>query len=910
MFILKKKIDDLPDFYPGVERVDPSLKNKGYVSVAGYVLRDNLDLIPQQGLQEEVLISECNLIFMAGSATMGKGSDYNSLIAAPTGWVKMGDLQIGTNICDTESGIQQVEDIFELGEVDLFLVKMADGSSCRCTKEHLWKYRVTKPHYKTLWEVNTLETLLSIMENKPLNNHVYIPLPKPVYFVQENDLPIDPYVLGALIGDGCFSNKTSNPHIHCPDSHILSKIEEKGYSIKTYVKCTHKVGDKKLRIQLEELGLWGKLSHQKFIPKTYKYSTIENRIEFLRGLMDTDGNVEKFHALRYSTSSEELAKDVQELVWSLGGICSINIKNPHYTYKGERREGKISYCLNINISNSDNYVTLPKKKARCKSKYRRGYSELGREIKSIEYIGKEKSRCIRVSNKNRLYITDNYIVTHNTFAGFLKALQGLGKPNYTARLISRRLQDSKKGGSIIRDAKLIYDGFAGCEFTAGEYPTASWEKWNSAIQLIHANFNTENPSEWEDYKDYCKKNQSSYIYWDELTEMRDFKAFSYMFSRNRDSSGNKPCTVASFNPEHDHWSTDFLRQAGYIGDDWYAIPEKYGTIKYFVIQGDTIKDIVFGDSPEEVVRKAGIVVTKEEKAFGMTAQNMVKSFTFLSGTAMSNKILVNATEGGSVANLYNVGETERKKIKDGYFGYSEKNELTVSRKMIEMLWENPIDISDDTYGTLDVSSGNVKADNCMLWIWKGMTAIALERYEGDLKELVPWVQDKLAQYRIPTRNLAFDAVSIGYYLQSFIDGMPVIGNSRPVAEYDSHGNQIHLGSHFNLRTQLMSKTRTLLEIGAYSCTIEKDKLYPDGKNKTMKCLIDIMLEQINLFSLMKKGGKNYYKSKDEYIAKFKSSPDIMDAFILRAIFELDMRPRKETEKEYEENDYADLYMEN
>ena len=508
-----------------------------------------------------------------------------------------------------------------------------------------------------------------------------------------------------------------------------------------------------------------------------------------------------------------------------------------------------------------------------------------------------------------------------TFAGFMKALQGLGRINYTGRLISKRLQDSKKGGSIIRDAKQVFDGFSGCEFTSGEYPTAAWPQWNSTIQLTHANFNTDNPSEWEEYKDFAKKSQSAYQYWDELTEIKDFRVFSYMFSRNRDGSGMKPCTVASFNPEHEHWTTDFLRQAGYLGDDWYAIPEKYNTIKYFAIQGDSIKDIIFGDTKEEVAIKANIQPTKEESDYGMTAEDIVKSFTFLSGSAMSNKILVNATSGGSISNLYNVGETERKKLKEGYFGPNGKSELTVTTKMISNLWENPVDTSKELFATMDVASGGghileqtngkeVKHDNCTMWIWRGLTAIDLEVFDGTLKELVPWISATLAKWGIPIRNFAFDAVAIGYYLSSFTDGIPIVGNSRPIPEYDAAGNQVQLGSYFNLRTQLMAKTATLIATGQMSIAIDKHKLLPHGKNKTPKTLFDIMQDEKNVFIIDKKNNKDYYKSKTEYMDRFKSSPDYFDPVTYRARFELDARPRKEEEAVYTAFDYAGLYGNN
>ena len=714
-----------PEIYPIPERKEPTLEDKGYVRVNDELLRDNVDLIPQPGLQEAVLTCECNLIFMAGSATMGKALSTNELVLAKDEWKQIGSLLIGDKIMDVKGKEQTIIGVYPQGELQIYELNTYDGGSCRISADHLW--------------------------------YVY------------------------------FKNSATKGH------------------------------------------------------------------------------------------------------WAIMTTTDIAIY--------------LEFDKSVEIS-LPTYISYKSKKRRIKS------------IIKTDTI--EECVCIKVSSPERLFITKDYIVTHNTFSGFMKALQGLGKPNFTARLISRRLQDSKKGGSIIRDAKLIYDGFAGCEFTAGEYPTASWDIWNSAIQLIHANFNTENPGEWEDYKDYCKKNQSSYIYWDELTEIRDFKAFSYMFSRNRDNSGYGPCTVASFNPEYEHWSTDWLKAAGYIGDDWYAIPEKYGKITYFVIQGDSIRDVVFGETREEVVRKAGIEVTAEEKSYGMTPERMVKSFTYLSGTAMSNKILVNATGGGSVSNLYNVGLTERKKIKDGYFGPSDKSELTVSRTMIENLWSNPQDPSDQMYATLDVSSGKGtiddqtkevrKVDRCALWIWKGLTAINLEMFDGNLMELVPWIEQKLLLYKVPKKNFAFDAVAIGYYLISFTEGIPIIGNSRPITEYDQAGNIVQLGSYFNLRTQLMSKMKALLETSQVSCIIDKHKLYPTGRRGQEKELIDIMLEESNIFVLERKNRKDYYRSKDEYISRYKSSPDVFDPFFYRAVFELDARPRKEAEVELVETDYAALYQ--
>jgi len=901
MFVIKDKDIPLPTPYPRVYRKLPTVKESGWTRFDNFTIRKDIDLCPQPGLQEKVVASECNLIFLAGEATMGKGADYKSLISTPNGWVTMGSLVVGSEISDTESGIQTVEQIYELGETDLFLVKMHDGSSCRCTREHLWKYKITKQHHKAKWTVGTLEELIEVMEEKEDSQHVYIPLPDPVFYEQKEKLPIHPYVLGAMLGDGCMSNTLSSAYIHCPDIEILDRFRELGYPTKRYCKCGHKIQDSNFVSNLKKLNLWGCLAATKFIPGMYKFASIENRTELLRGLMDTDGNVEKFHVLRYSTISLSLAKDIQELVWSLGGNCTINKKLPHYTYKGERLQGVLSYYLNINLKNADNYVTLPKKKERCVSQYRRGQTELSREIIGIEHIGKEKCRCIRVSNPNRLYITDNYIVTHNTFSGYLKALNGIDKPNYTAKLISKRLQDSKKGGSLLRDFKVVFDGFAGCEVSGADYPTAAFPQWNSSIQMMHMNYNTKNESEWKEFQDYAKKNQCSYAYWDEVTEIEEFRTFAYFFSRNRDASGVRPTTVCSFNALHEHWTTSFLKQGGYIGPDWYLIPETLGKIRYFYVKGDTVEAVEFADTRDELVRRCKLQPTPEEEAIGITAHDLVKSFTVFSGYGADNRILVHQTGGGSIANLYNVGETERLKIKHAYFGPIEKEDVRISQQSIADIFVIPADRSTDRYASMDVAAGG---DVCVMMIWEGHTLIAIEtsdRREPD--EIEMWAAAMLTKYKVPVENFSFDASGSGFFMRRFKQGVPIISNTRPIIEYDEAGNKSVMEAYYTHRSQLLGKLEAALVKGEISCRIDKFMRFPHGPKRIQTTLLDILVEERNVFRRIDRNGKIYYRNKDEFKTSYKLSPDYIDAMAYRMVFDLDARPRKQKARVYGASDY-------
>lgn len=541
---------------------------------------------------------------------------------------------------------------------------------------------------------------------------------------------------------------------------------------------------------------------------------------------------------------------------------------------------------------------------------KRGYDEVDgyRLRKGIDYIpqvGLQENVCSCDCN---LIFMCGQATSGKTFSMYLKALNGMDVRNFTARLISVRALDSKKGSSIFRDGVAVCGNFAGCEYNSSDVPTFAWPKYNSNLQLIHSSFNYGNPKEKEEFEDYAKKQQASLIMIDEATEMKHFGMLTYWFSRNRDDSGIPPQMILSFNPSHEHWTTQMLKDAGYLGEDWFLIPERIGRIRYFYNYGDTPESIIWGDSREEVARLANLTVKTEDAEAGMTALDYVKSFTVFTGTASGNRELVNATGGQSVANLHAVGKTQRSIIGDAYFGPVEQEELAVSRQMIHNIWTNPQNDDENMYATLDVSGGGTESDNCPMVIWKGLTIVAIKFFRGDPKGLVDWIDSILSEYNIPMQNFAFDATGIGYYLRGYSGGMPVTPNRRTVQEIDEYGNPVTIEQYFNLRSQLLGKTKVMLEKGEISCVVEKDRMIPYGKKGMTRKFIDVLFDEMNVFITTTRNRKIYYRHKDEYKAKFKNSPDIMDAISYRAMFEFDARPKKAPSPVIEEDAYEGLYQ--
>lgn len=492
-----------------------------------------------------------------------------------------------------------------------------------------------------------------------------------------------------------------------------------------------------------------------------------------------------------------------------------------------------------------------------------------------------------------------------SFTGILLWGYRADKKGASGAMISTRLQDSKKGSSIFRDNELVWGQYAGCQYNTSDYPTFAWPIWFSAWRLIHSNFNTDNPVEWSQFVEYAKKNQNGYQYFDEANDLPE-KQYHYWNSRNRDDSGVPPQSVYSYNPSgKNHYFTRNLINGGYVGADLWFKPEMNGVVRYYYAPSDNVDDFIWGDTPEEVAKAAGIVLTEKDRAAGLTETDMIRSFAAFTGEASDNRMLVASTGGKSVANLLYSGQGAV--LKGGYFGDIETEEINVNRQMIHELWRNPVNGDENVYATLDVSGGNTDSDDCPMCIFKGNSLIAIKTFRGDPKQLVDWIDRNLKQYGVPVEHFAFDATGIGNYLRAYTNGVPLTANRRPIQELDERGNTVNLDSFFNLRSQLLSRLEVMLQKGELNFAIPEDMIIQYGKKGERRRIKDILFDEMDVFRFDMRNGKRYARSKDEYKAKFKSSPDLMDTIMLFMYFFLDAKPKKQPKPVITNDAYDELY---
>lgn len=432
-----------------------------------------------QGLQD-MIDDKLDILTISLPPGTGKGSRLDADVLTPDGFVKMRDIKVGSKVIAGNGNVAVVQGVFPLGKKPTYRFTMDDGSYTDVSDDHLWTVQTRDDRKSNKYRtISTMDIIKNVrVENgKRLNYSIdYVPR---IEF-PEKDLPIDPYLLGVLLGDGGISS--GSIILSTPDKEILDKCEElvPGYEFNHVSRYDYRLVRKE-RTQrgkniyfekLKYLGLWGKHSYEKFIPEIYKYGSYEQRLCLLRGLLDTDGSACGGYA-EYSTSSEQLANDVKDLVHSLGGYCSVKTKKSAYKDKcGNKIECRLSYRLTIQFDAKHEKPFLLNRKA---EKYNPKRDVIKRFIKSVELIGEYECQCIYISDPCHLYITDDYIITHNTTLSkfFLSAVIGWFPNDYNLFF--------SHSGDI---ARMYYDGVYDIVSNSDEY---AWKEIFPKLKVTSTN---------------------------------------------------------------------------------------------------------------------------------------------------------------------------------------------------------------------------------------------------------------------------------------------------------------------------------------------------------------------------------------------------------------------------------------
>jgi replicative DNA helicase len=382
-----------------------------------------------------------DLVIIAARPSMGKAQPLDAKVLTETGWKNMGEIKAGDDLASVDGRPSTVIGVFPQGVKQVYRVTFSDGRATEACGEHLWRVS-----YRGWPEARVLTTdeVAKLLDRKRYRNRLWVDL-FTGDFGHSEPLPIDPWVLGALIGEGDFNSlrfSTASDLILTRMATGLGQEFALNHAGRYDYRIVQKAGQRRpgrygvwpnpLKEELKNLDLWGRRSESKFVPAIYKTANRAVRLAMLQGLLDADGWVERTGSVRFATSSERLADDVVELARSLGGWATKKTKQAVYTYNCERRQGLQSFVVNIAHPAPRSLFTLPQKRDRAHAARARRKMPV---FVSIEPVRQTEARCIAVTHPSQLYITDDYVVTHNT-ALALNMAQYAAKNGHTIGIFS------------------------------------------------------------------------------------------------------------------------------------------------------------------------------------------------------------------------------------------------------------------------------------------------------------------------------------------------------------------------------------------------------------------------------------------------------------------------------------------
>lgn len=367
-----------------------------------------------------------SVALLADDGGLGKGHPLDAKILTPSGWVRAGDVRRGDTVFGRDGKPTVVTGVFRRGKLPVYSVRFNDGSSVEVDGDHLWAVQTST--HKTRgsgFRVKSTVELMNDLTEKRGTAKWQIPMCSPVEFSRK-ELPIDPYLLGVLIGDGNLAADHSvmftpgddlvplEVERVIPDGIKLVRRASKDRSVPWALVASSKTEHKRPNAVLDALralGLMTKRSHDRFIPNPYMTGSVSQRLALLQGLMDTDGEARPHDGhLEFSSTSKRLSDDVAWLVESLGGTARRHLRRePRFTHRGEVRIGRSSHRVTIALPDDIN----PLRAFAFRYKPRKKYPPC-RTMVAIEAVGQKDVVCIQVSAKDRLYLTEHCIVTHNT----------------------------------------------------------------------------------------------------------------------------------------------------------------------------------------------------------------------------------------------------------------------------------------------------------------------------------------------------------------------------------------------------------------------------------------------------------------------------------------------------------------
>lgn len=382
----------------------------------------------------------------AGNPGSGKAEWVENKIHTPQGLRRFGDLRPGDYVFSRLGKPTKVQAVFPQGKLPAYKVTLVDGRTMICNDQHI--FNVMNTQNPKAWYKNM--TLREILDSDEELSHWELPA-NGLAQMPNVDLNIDPYIIGSIMG---LTNLTEQ-ELH------NSKLAK--YAIMQISERLHVTQDFARSLILNNMD-----TVKPFIADEYKYSSMKQRFELLRGIFDVVSSINKedqWFICKFR--HKRLMQDVREVLYSLG----------YDSFLSENKD-LCEYTLTVIAGPADEleFVTMPDKVKVLQNIQKRRLCRYrcGTVIKSVEKLDEDlEMMCIYVDNPEHLYLSNEYIVTHNTEVARIvaKALyeQGVLKSNKLTEVQSGDLISGYVGQTAEKTRKVVESALDGVLFIDEAY---------------------------------------------------------------------------------------------------------------------------------------------------------------------------------------------------------------------------------------------------------------------------------------------------------------------------------------------------------------------------------------------------------------------------------------------------------
>lgn len=848
------------------------------------------DFVAQAGAQEWGLGNVADITVFGGNRGGGKANSYYTPVATPSGFRLMKDLEVGDLICTPYDGIQKVSAIYEQGTQTSYHFYFDDGSMLTCMDSHqFWARKGSAGEFsqmsaRDIMDNYVLDQQYPVSLRKGNSEFFEVPLCGEVEMnekITPLDLPIPPFIIGYLSGDGYWRFTPKGYDMVGSNMWVRNKFRGFGYRINR-----DKDEDKNYLRGISD-DARRRFTHSRVptparITKEYKTASVQARWDFLVGVFLRSGRKKNTRPCLYLTNKAFL-EDVVEVARSLGVWAKIYQVTDDPKYMG---------CWAAIF-----YMPDETKLYRYNSAVQKGHvngitptkpNEEGMLTKKILWIGKGKKqefRCITVTGRDHLYMTDAYTVNHNTVTMLMEPLYDIQNKHFNG-IIFRKSKDDFE--NIINESKRWFAGLGRYNKSKDDM---TWNfKTGSKLGLTIYNM------PMSDFDIAYRGQQFAYIGIDELPQM-PFEMFKFLMTCNRNTVGLHSRILGTCNPDPLSWLRQFIDW--WIGKEdtvyadgkkhperkGFAIPERVGKIRYCYMPDDSVENIIWGDSPQEVYEQCKEMIDDawdpQLEKYGYTKESFfVKSVTFIKANLMDNKALLQ-NDPGYIASLLNQPPEVRAREFDGNWDIIQMGDDMIQAFHLDKCFQNAQVLEDKVRrATCDVAGEG--GDNCVTWLWIGWHVADVFVCRRDPYTTVEMLRSKLQEWGVLEQNFAYDLNGMGQVLKGAFPKAVPFNNQEAVALKDKN-------LYDNIKSQCAYKFAERTQQANWS--IEPtllDRKYKIGK-ETRTLYSILQLERKCVKQDMSKADKGWcliHKEQMKNKAVVGHSPDFFEALFMREVFDI------------------------